>query len=63
MRTAVDAILITGFLFVDWLTFHDLLKVGEVFTFKDYLVGLLSLLVFVVAAQSLLQTRSPARKF
>jgi hypothetical protein len=55
MRRTVAAVLILGFLAVDFLFFHDLLKPGEVTTLPQYLTGFLSILVFVVCAQSLLR--------
>jgi hypothetical protein len=57
MRRTVPVVLILGFLCVDFLFFHDLLKPGEVTTLPQYLTGFLSLLVFVVCAQSLLKPR------
>lgn len=53
MRVALDIALIGGFLIVDFLFFHDLLKPGEAITPPQYLTGLLSVFVFVVSAQSL----------
>jgi hypothetical protein len=50
----LDIALILGFLAVDFLFFHDLLKAGEVTTLPQYMVGFLSLLVFAICAQSLL---------
>lgn len=54
MRQVVNMVLIAGFLFLDWLRFHDILKPGEVPTVADWLTGFLSLLVFYVAFKSLL---------
>jgi hypothetical protein len=54
MKRALDIALILGFLAVDFLFFHDLLKAGEVTTLPQYMVGFLSLLVFAICAQSLL---------
>lgn len=50
-------VLILGFLAVDFLFFHDVLKPGEVTTLPQYMTGLLSILVFAVCAQSLLTQR------
>ena len=55
MRKIIDIILIVGFLAVDFFFFHDLLKAGEVITLPQYLTGLLSIPVFVISVQSLLQ--------
>ena len=57
MRRTLAVVLIVGFLFVDFLFFHDLLKPGEVTTLPQYMTGFLSILVFVVCAQSLLKPR------
>lgn len=54
MRKTIDALLILGFLFVDFLFFHDVFKPGETTTFPQYLTGLLSLFVFFVSARSLM---------
>ena len=53
MRKAVYAVLIVGFLMVDFLMFHDVFKPGERTTATEYLTGALSLLVFAVAVQGL----------
>jgi hypothetical protein len=53
----VAAVLTLGFLFVDFLFFHDLLKPDEVTTLPQYLTGFLSILVFAVCAQSLMKPR------
>jgi hypothetical protein len=50
----LDVVLITGFLAVDFLFFHDVLKAGETTTFAQYLTGLLSLPVLVICTRSLL---------
>lgn len=54
MRKTIDAVLIAGFVVVDCLRFHDILK-PETPTAADWLTGFLSLLVFYVAATSLLE--------
>jgi hypothetical protein len=54
MRRALDVGLIVGFLAVDFLFFHDILKAGEVTTVPQYMTGLLSILVFAICSQSLL---------
>jgi hypothetical protein len=40
---------------VDFLFFHDVLKPGEVITFPQYLTGLLSVPVILVAALYLIR--------
>jgi len=53
MRKMLDIILILGFLVVDFLFFHDIFKAGEVTTLPQYLTGFLSIIVFIIAGQSL----------
>jgi len=50
-------VLILGFLFVDFLFFHDIFKVGEVTTLPQYLTGILSAIVIILSVQSLLEHR------
>jgi hypothetical protein len=57
MRRTLDTSLILGFLAVDFLFFHDLLKPGVVTTLPQYMTGFLSVIVFAVCAQSLLAQR------
>ena len=47
MKTALAIALIVGFLLVDFLFFHDIMKPGEVITFPQYLTGLLSIPVIL----------------
>jgi hypothetical protein len=47
VKKALAVVLIIGFLLVDFLFFHDILKAGEVVTFPQYLTGLLSIPVIV----------------
>ena len=58
MRKAVDVTLIVGFLAIDWFLFHDLFKPGEKYNFVQYLTGLLSLPVLVIAVQSLCRNKA-----
>jgi hypothetical protein len=51
----LHAILIIGFLVVDWLIFHDIFKGGETYTVTEFLTGALSLLVFFISGKSLLK--------
>ena len=55
MRKIIDILLILGFLTVDFLFFHDFLKAGEMITLPQYLTGLLSMPVLIIASQSLLK--------
>lgn len=56
MRRILDVGLIVGFLAVDFLFFHDILKAGEVTTLPQYMTGVLSVVVFAICGQSLLQS-------
>lgn len=58
MRKLVAIVLILGFLFVDFLFFHDVFKAGESTSVAQYLTGILSIPVFVIATQSLIKDRS-----
>jgi hypothetical protein len=53
MKKALYISLIAGFLAVDFLFFHDILKPGEGITFPQYLTGILSIPVFIIALRSL----------
>src|SRR5213596_3326296 len=55
MKKALALALILGFLFVDFLFFHDVLKPGEVVTFPQYLTGVLSIPVVLISAYFLLR--------
>jgi hypothetical protein len=55
MQKAISAVLIVGFLLVDFFFFHDIFKAGEIITLAQYLTGILSILVIVRSTQSLLQ--------
>ncbi len=50
MKKGLAIVLIVGFLLVDFLFFHDVLKAGETVTFPQYLTGLLSVPVIVLSA-------------
>lgn len=58
MRKAIDVALIGGFLILDWLRFHDIFK-PEAPTVADWLTGVLSILVFYVAIESLIRSSIP----
>jgi multisubunit Na+/H+ antiporter MnhB subunit len=58
MRKVLAVILIFGFLFVDFLFFHDLLKPGEVTTLPQYLTGALSIPVMLYATRELPRRRA-----
>ena len=48
MKKALAIALIVGFMLVDFLFFHDILKPGESITFPQYLTGVLSVPVLIV---------------
>lgn len=62
MKKALAVALIAGFLLVDFLFFHDVLKPGEVVTFPQYLTGVLSIPVLIIAALSLVRGSSGVRR-
>ena len=55
MKKIISIILIVGFLFVDFLFFHDIFKPGETTSIAQYLTGILSIPVFAVSLQELLK--------
>ena len=55
MKKLLDIILIVGFLFVDFLFFHDLFKAGETQTLPQILTGLLSIPVIIASIKSLMK--------
>jgi len=61
MKKLLAATLIVGFLCVDFLFFHDILKPGEVITLPQYLTGILSLPIFALSAQTLLKGAHPSK--
>jgi hypothetical protein len=54
MKKIISIVLILGFLFIDFLFFHDMFKPGESITLPQYLTGILSLVVIALALRSLL---------
>ena len=57
VEKVIHVILISGFVAVDWLFFHDLFKPGEGTSPVQLLVGLLSLLVFATSAAAVVRPR------
>ncbi|HVW23124.1 MAG TPA: hypothetical protein VHB51_01385 [Candidatus Saccharimonadales bacterium] len=55
MKKLLSAALVLGFLFVDFLFFHDIFKAGESTSLAQYLTGVLSVPVIVIAALNLLK--------
>ena len=58
MKKLLAAIIILGFLFVDFLFFHDLFKAGESTSVAQYLTGILSIVVIVIAVKVLVEGRT-----
>ncbi len=56
MRSVLYATLILGFVVVDFLFFHDVLKPGETFTAPQILTGALSVPVLMILARSLFRS-------
>jgi hypothetical protein len=54
MEKIIYIVLIVGFLFVDFLFFHDVFKPGESTSLPQYLTGVLSIPVFVISLRSLM---------
>jgi hypothetical protein len=61
MKKVLSIVLIVGFLFVDFLFFHDVFKPGEVTTLPQYLTGLLSIPVLLLSARTWLQSGGHAK--
>lgn len=55
MRKLIYVVLIVGFLFVDFIFFHDIFKPGETTSVGQYLTGILSVPVIVISMLSLLK--------
>jgi hypothetical protein len=53
MNKLLNIILILGFLFVDFLFFHDIFKAGEIISLPQYLTGVLSIIVIIQSARRL----------
>ena len=62
MRKPIDVVLILGFLFVDFVFFHDIFKAGETTSLGQYLTGVLSIIVFIVSFQSLMKAPKKTTK-
>lgn len=62
MRKIIDVILIIGFLFVDFIFFHDIFKAGETTSVGQWLTGILSIPVIIISIQSLLSPNKKTKK-
>lgn len=54
MTKLLYIVLILGFLFVDFIFFHDTFKPGEPTSVGQWLTGILSIPVIIISIQSLL---------
>jgi uncharacterized membrane protein len=61
MKNIISIVLIAGFLFVDFLFFHDVFKPGEVTTAAQYLTGILSIPVIIYSFHTLLGHRASVK--
>ena len=61
LKNALAVVLIVGFLLVDFLFFHDVLKAGESITFPQYLTGLLSVPVIALSVLFLVRGDESSR--
>ena len=55
MRKLTALVLILGFLFVDFIFFHDIFKQGETTSLGQWLTGILSIPVIIISIQTLLK--------
>lgn len=53
MKKVLSIVLILGFLFVDFLFFHDIAKPGEATSLPQFITGILTLPVMYFAFQTL----------
>lgn len=61
MRKLTCILLILGFLFVDFIFFHDVFKPGETTSLGQWLTGILSIPVVVILVQSLVDSDKSAK--
>ncbi|HEY5267994.1 MAG TPA: hypothetical protein VII94_02575, partial [Candidatus Saccharimonadales bacterium] len=61
MRRLTYIVFILGFLFVDFIFFHDVFKPGETTSVGQWLTGILSIPVIIVSIQSLLASSKSAK--
>jgi len=61
MRKLISITLIVGFLLVDFLFFHDILKPGETTSLAQYMTGILSLPVLAISIRELLKYDTHAK--
>lgn len=62
MRKVIYIVLILGFLFVDMIFFHDVFKPGETTSVGQWLTGILSIPVFIISFNSLLNDHKKTTK-
>jgi hypothetical protein len=58
MTKLISIILILGFLFVDFIFFHDVFKPGETTSIGQWLTGILSIPVIIISIQYLLKSQN-----
>jgi len=58
MRKLLSVVLILGFLFVDFIFFHDIFKPGETTSLGQWLTGILSVPVIIISLLSLFSGNS-----
>lgn len=61
MKKLISVILILGFLFIDFLFFHDIFKPGETTPTSQWLTGILSIPVIALSLQSLVGHNNRAK--
>jgi hypothetical protein len=62
MRKGIYVLLILGFLFVDFIFFHDVFKPGETTSLGQWLTGILSIPIFIILTMSLFETNKTSKK-
>jgi len=58
MKKLIYIVLVLGFLFVDMIFFHDIFKPGETTSLGQWLTGILSIPVILLALQALLKSNN-----
>jgi hypothetical protein len=61
MKKILSIVLILGFLFTDFLFFHDIFKPGETTTLPQYLTGILSIPIIVLSLEAMFQRDKNAK--
>ena len=61
MKKLFSLELMLGFLFVDFLFFHDVFKPGEITSFSQYLTGVLSIPVIIISLKNLVEHKKQVK--